>query len=79
MVSDSELRGLILRARDAGAILRTKHDATDCIVGVSIGKVPGGEYRRLGEPGTGWMPPIFAAERLREIIHGHEEHHAGTH
>ena len=68
MIDDKELSRLVREARDIGTIIRTKHDATDCIVGVSIGKVPGGKYRRLGEPGTGWMPPIAAAERLRDII-----------
>lgn len=68
MIDNRELEALVKRARDAGAIIRLKRDSSMCIVGVSLGRVPGGEYRRLGMPGTGWMPPIAASERLHEIL-----------
>lgn len=67
MITNHELKTLVDRARAVGAIIRTKLE-NDWIVGVSIGMVPGGKYRRLGDRGAGWMPPIAAAERLREII-----------
>lgn len=68
MIDNRDLEELVTKARDAGTILRLKRDSSMCIVGVSIGRVPGGEYRRLGQPGAGWMPPIAAAERLQEIL-----------
>lgn len=69
MVSQAELRELISTARELGTIIRTKHDTSGDIEAVSVGKLPDGEYRRLGEPGAGWMPVIQAAELLRSTIH----------
>jgi hypothetical protein len=67
MTSEDEVRELVDAARAAGAIIRTKTSAGR-IEAVSIGKAPGGEYRKLGEPGAGWLPVVAAAERLREIV-----------
>lgn len=68
MTDQAELKSLIAKLRDLGGIVRTKHDATGAITEVSIGKVPGGVYRRVGSPGAEWMPPIAAAERMRPLV-----------
>lgn len=67
MTTQQELRTLIDQARERGAILRTRVDG-DTILEVSIGMLPPGPYRKLGAPGSGWMPLIAAAERLREFL-----------
>lgn len=65
MISQSELNDLIDRSRKLGAVIRTKLDASGCVSSVSIGKLPGGKFRKLGQPGSGWVPVIQAAEILR--------------
>lgn len=68
MISQSDIRQLIEHCRAKGAILRTRVAATGDIEAISIGKRPGGQYRKLGLPGTSWMPLVAAAEQLREIL-----------
>lgn len=68
MITQIDLVSLISEARDLGAIIRTKGSSHGDIEAVSIGKLPDGKYRRLGEPGAQWMPPVQAAELLRDLI-----------
>ena len=67
MVTTKELEQLIVKFRMADGIVRTKVSDGE-ITAVSIGMVPGGTYKRLGTPGAGWLPPVQAAERMREVL-----------
>ena len=67
-MNDAEMNDLINESRKMGAIIRTRLDDNGCIVAISIGKLPGGQYRKLGQPGTGWMPIIQGAEMLRREV-----------
>jgi hypothetical protein len=62
MVSNKELEALIDRARERGAIIRTKRTTSESpIDAVQV---------RKGIPGCGphWMPALSAAERLRQFL-----------
>lgn len=68
MTTQSEIRKLVDDCRKRGAILRTRVAATGEIEAISIGKRPCGQYRKLGDPGAGWLPLIAAAEQMREML-----------
>jgi hypothetical protein len=74
VITNQDLEKLIVQARDIGCVIRTKHDRDDYIIGVSVGKLPGEPYRRVGDPGAGWMPPVQAADLLAAVLLAAESH-----